>query len=99
MFPHRANYVVAIDGFTAPTKKGFKSREWLLRTVGCICKRKFTNDAILVRQLNRVIKNGDIAMVSPLLQVLEGGVLDGTLRMNAKAEGTVTPMPQKGQKD
>jgi hypothetical protein len=29
VFPHRANYVVAIDGFTAPTKKGFESREWL----------------------------------------------------------------------
>lgn len=65
VFPHRANYVVAIDGFTSPTKKGFKSREGLLRTVGCICKRKFTNDAILVRQLNRVIRNGDIAVLYP----------------------------------
>ena len=65
IFPHRANYVVAIDGFTSPTKKGFTSREWLLRTVGCICKRKFTNDAILVRQLNRVVKNGDIAVLYP----------------------------------
>ena len=65
IFPHRANYVVAIDGFTSPTKNGFKSREGLLRTVGCICKRKFTNDAILVRQLNRVIKNGDIAVLYP----------------------------------
>ncbi len=65
VFPHRANYVVAIDGFTAPTKDGFKSREGLLRTVGCICKRKFTNDAVLVRQLNRVTKNGDIAVLYP----------------------------------
>lgn len=65
IFPHRANYVVAIDGFTSPTKNGFSSREWLLRTVGCICKRKFTNDAILVRQLNRVVKNGDIAILYP----------------------------------
>lgn len=65
VFPHRANYVVAIDGFTTPTKKGFASREWLLRTVGCICKRKFTNDAILVRHLNRVVKNGDIAVLYP----------------------------------
>lgn len=30
-FPHRANYVVAIDGFIG--------REELLRQVGCICKR------------------------------------------------------------
>ncbi len=65
IFPHRANYVVAIDGFTSPTKKGFTSREWLLRTVGCICKRKFTNDAVLVRQLGRVVKNGDIAVLYP----------------------------------
>lgn len=65
IFPHRANYVVAIDGFTSPTKNGFASRESLLRTVGCICKRKFTNDAILVRQLGRVVKNGDIAVLYP----------------------------------
>ena len=42
-FPHRANYVVAIDGFIG--------REELLRQVGCICKRKFTNDITLIRQL------------------------------------------------
>ena len=65
IFPHRANYVVAIDGFTSPTKNGFASREWLLRTVGCVCKRKFTNDAILVRQLGRVVRNGDIAVLYP----------------------------------
>jgi hypothetical protein len=45
--------------------KGFASREWLLRTVGCICKRKFTNDAVLVRQLGRVVRNGDIAVLYP----------------------------------
>ncbi|MEN6635216.1 MAG: 1-acyl-sn-glycerol-3-phosphate acyltransferase [Clostridiaceae bacterium] len=65
IFPSRANYVVAIDGFTSPTKNGFSSREWLLRVVGCICKRKFTNDAVLVRQLARVVKNGDIAVLYP----------------------------------
>lgn len=65
VFPHRTNSVVAIDGFTTPTKNGFSSREWLMRIVGCICKRKFTNDAILVRQLNRVVKNGDIAVLYP----------------------------------
>ena len=57
IFPRRANYVVAIDGFIG--------REWLLRNVGCICKRKFTNDITLVRQLARVIGNGDIAVVYP----------------------------------
>ena len=57
IYPNRANYVVAIDGFIG--------REWLLRAVGCICKRKFTNDTVLVRQLKRVIENGDIAVVYP----------------------------------
>lgn len=57
IFPHRPNYVVAIDGFIR--------REWLLRSVGCICKRKFTSDVILVRQLQRVVKNGDVAVIYP----------------------------------
>ena len=57
MFPHRANYVVAIDGFIG--------REVLLRDVGCICKRKFTNDVTLIRQLRHVINNGDIAVIYP----------------------------------
>ena len=47
IFPHRANYVVAIDGFW--------KREWLLRFIGCICKRKFTNDISLVRQLKLMV--------------------------------------------
>ena len=57
IFPHRANYVVAIDGFIG--------REQLLRNIGCICKRKFTSDLTLVRQLKRVIDNGNIAVLYP----------------------------------
>ncbi len=57
VFPHRANYVVAIDGFLG--------REGLLRNVGCLCKRKFTNDIVLIRHLQRVINNGDIAVIYP----------------------------------
>ena len=57
VFPHRANYIVAIDGFIG--------REKLMRSVGCICKRKFTNDILLVRQLQRVIQNGDIVVIYP----------------------------------
>ena len=45
IYPWRANYVVAIDGFIG--------REKLLRNVGCICKRKFTNDITLIKQLQR----------------------------------------------
>jgi hypothetical protein len=57
IYPARANYVVAIDGFIG--------REKLLRNLGCICKRKFTNDPILVRHLMHVIKNGDIVIIYP----------------------------------
>ena len=57
IFPTRANYVIAIDGFIG--------REKLLRNVGGICKRKFTNDIVLVNQLRRVLKNGDVAVIYP----------------------------------
>ncbi len=57
IFPMRANYVVAIDGFIG--------REKLLRDVGCICKRKLTNDIILVKQLQKTIKNGDVGIIYP----------------------------------
>ncbi|HCG63917.1 MAG: hypothetical protein A2Y31_05430 [Spirochaetes bacterium GWC2_52_13] len=58
IFPHRANYVVAIDGFIG--------REWLLRQAGGICKRKFTNDIQLIRQIRHVIvKQGDILALYP----------------------------------
>ena len=52
-----ANYVVAIDGFIG--------RENLLRNVGCICKRKFTNDMILIKQLKRSIAMGNVAVLYP----------------------------------
>ena len=57
IFPHRANYVVAIDGFIG--------REWLLRNAGGICKRKFVNDVTLVRHIKRVIDNGDVLALYP----------------------------------
>ena len=65
IFPHRSNSVVAIDAYTMPMGKGFMDRAWLLRMVGCISKRKFTNDLVLVRHIKRVIENGDIAIVYP----------------------------------
>lgn len=58
LFPQRANYIVAIDGFIG--------REWLLRKVGCICKRKFTNDINLIRQVKYIINvNKDIIVIYP----------------------------------
>lgn len=43
LFPHRPNYIVAVDGFI--------KREWLLRNVGGILKRKFTNDVRLIKHI------------------------------------------------
>ena len=60
IFPHRANYVVAIDGFF-----GFPLKKWLLRNVGGICKRKFTTDLVLIRQIKRVLANGDVLILYP----------------------------------
>ena len=57
IWPQRANYVVAIDGFIG--------REKLLRNVGGICTRKFTNDLVLIKQLSRVVKNGDVVVLYP----------------------------------
>ena len=57
IYPERANYVVAIDGFVG--------RKWIMLKVGCICKRKFTQDLRLIRNLKKIVDNGDIAVVYP----------------------------------
>ena len=60
IFPHRANYVVAIDGFY-----GFPLKKWILRQVGGICKRKFTTDLMLIRHIKKVVQNGDVIILYP----------------------------------
>ena len=57
ILPDRCNYVVAIDGFIG--------REKLLRSIGGICKRKFTNDINLLRHIKTVLNNGDIMVIYP----------------------------------
>jgi len=58
LFPHRPNYIVAIDGFI--------KREWLLRNVGAICKRKFTNDTQLFKHIKYSLdKLGNIVAIYP----------------------------------
>lgn len=56
-FPHQAYYIVAVDGFIG--------REWLMRGVGCIGKRKFTNDISLIRHLKAVLDRGKIVAFYP----------------------------------
>ncbi len=57
IFPHPANYVVAIDGFIG--------REWLLRNAGGICKRKFTHDLTMIKHIKRVTDGGGILALYP----------------------------------
>jgi len=57
IFPKRANYVVAIDGFIG--------RGWLLRAVGCICNRKFVKSVNLVKNMINAKNNGDIVALFP----------------------------------
>ncbi len=54
---NEANYVVAIDGFL--------NRKWLLQNVGCIAKRKFTMDFMLIKNLKHAIKMGNVAAIYP----------------------------------
>ena len=51
-FPHQPYYVVAIDGFIG--------REGIMRWIGCIGKRKFTNDLSLIRNIRKVLDRGKI---------------------------------------
>lgn len=52
-FPHQPYYVVAVDGFIG--------REGIMRWIGCIGKRKFTNDLSLIRHIRQVLDRGKIA--------------------------------------
>ena len=57
IFPARANFIVAIDGFLR--------REWLLRFIGCVCTRKFTTDLPLVKNMLRCARRGDVVALYP----------------------------------
>lgn len=57
IFPHRANYIVALDAFIG--------REWIMRKVGCIAKRKFVNDVQIIRQTQHLLKKGQIVVYYP----------------------------------
>jgi len=57
IFPRRANYVVAIDGFIGI--------EGLLRAAGGIGTRKFVRSISLVKNMLRARNNGDIVVLFP----------------------------------
>jgi Zn-finger nucleic acid-binding protein len=57
IFPHRANYVVAIDGFIGI--------EWLLRAVGGIGNRKFVRSISLVKNMLHARNNKSVVVMFP----------------------------------
>ena len=56
-FPHLQHYIIAIDGFIG--------REGLLRHIGGICKRKFTQDFELIKQIKYAIDKKRIVAMFP----------------------------------
>lgn len=48
-YPENSCYVAALDGF-------YDFSEGVMRHLGCICKRKFTNDLLLIRQIRYVLE-------------------------------------------
>lgn len=79
--PHLANWVISIEEFVG--------REWLLRQVGGIYKRKFTSDVMVVKHiLTSLTKNKDIVIIYPEARFSIAGVneaVDGALGKLAKA--------------
>ncbi len=58
IFPRRATYIVAIDGFI--------NREGIMREVGCFGKRKFIQDRYLISQIKRSLHDlKHICMIYP----------------------------------
>lgn len=56
-FPHKVNNVINIDGYI--------KRAWLMRLIGGICTRKFSNDLHIIKSVKEVIKRGDVVSIYP----------------------------------
>jgi len=58
IFPHKANYIVAVDGFI--------NREAIMRKVGCFGKRKFIQDIAMYKQVRHsLFVNKTVLMIYP----------------------------------
>ena len=55
--PHKVNNVVNYDGYY--------QRAWLMEWIGSVCTRKFITDLRLVKNINLVLKRGDILCLYP----------------------------------
>ncbi|MBP5193590.1 MAG: hypothetical protein J6126_02535 [Clostridia bacterium] len=58
VFPHTVNWVTALDGFVG--------REYVSRSIGMVCKRKFTNEIVTARHiLNLLTKEKTVVALYP----------------------------------
>lgn len=58
LFPRRANYVSDMEGFAA-------FGEWLYRAIGCIGKRRYVSDSMVVKNIKRALDMGQPVVVYP----------------------------------
>ena len=58
LFPHRANYVSDMEGFAA-------FGEWLYRAIGCIGKRRYVSDILVVKNIKYALLKGQSVVVFP----------------------------------
>ncbi len=58
LFPHRANYVSDMEGFAA-------FGEWLYRAIGCIGKRRYVSDTMVVKNIKRALDSGQSVVIYP----------------------------------
>jgi hypothetical protein len=73
-FPNRVTWITSIEEFNRS--------EWLMRNIGCIAKRKFTKDPLVVKHCLRTIKNKGILIIYPEARFSFAGIpehIDGAL--------------------
>lgn len=58
LFPNRANYVSDMEGFAA-------FGEWLYRAIGCIGKRRYVSDSMVVKNIKRALDKAQPVVVYP----------------------------------
>ncbi len=80
-FPRSARWVCSIEEFNG--------REWLFRKIGVICKRKFTNDIVMVRHVMFALRKQKAnVIIYPEARFSLAGIeeqIDGSLGKLAKA--------------
>ena len=72
--PNLSNWVISIEEFIG--------KEWLMRSVGGIYKRKFTSDMFVVKHILTALKRGNIVTIYPEARFSLAGVneaIDGAL--------------------